>query len=216
MGFMTKVMGVLGVVLACSACGGSDGKKDLGGGSGGGTVTQEWAAYCTAVFTKDYQVIDSFDEPQFLARAGDGYLLAEYDDTFGPKAQLIYLWPGGPEEFDVTAATTADFPFTTACPLNTSKPYYAVFEDVAVYAEEALTTKLCDLKAGTALPRTSSASGYSLASFQLSGPNTFEVFLNAFSAQCGGAASGYVSVQPVQSFNSTTWLVPILGVLAPP
>jgi hypothetical protein len=128
---------------------------------------------------------------------------------------MIYLWPGGPEEFDVTAATTADFPFTTTCTPSTAAPYYAAFEDVSVFADEALSKKLCDLKAGVALPRTNSASGYSTVTLQFSGPNTFEVFLNAFSAQCGGAASGYVSVQPVRSFTSTTWLVPILSVLAP-
>jgi hypothetical protein len=216
--FMSSMNVVVGMVavLACSACGGSEDDRNDGGGTGGGTVTDAWRAYCTGVFTKDYDVIDSFDEMQFQARAGQEYLLSEYGDGFGPKAQMIYLWPGGPEEFEVTGATTADFPFTTSCPLNTATPYYAVFEDASVFADEALTTKLCELKSGTALPRTNSQSGYSLVTLNFTGNNIFEVYLNAFSAQCGGAASGYVSVPPVKSFDSTTWLVPILSVLAPP
>jgi hypothetical protein len=129
---------------------------------------------------------------------------------------MVYLWPGGPEEFEVTAATTADFPFTTACPLNTATSYYAVFENVSVYAEETLSTKLCDLSAGTALPLDRGDSvGYALVTFELFGPNTYEVFLNVFSAQCGGAVSGFVSVPPVESFDSTTWLVPIIAILHP-
>src|SRR6187401_2827138 len=112
---MNAVVGVVGVLLACSACGESDdGKKN-----GGGTVTDEWRAYCTGVFTKDYPVVE-FDETRFTAHAGEEYLLSEYGDTFGAKAQMIYLWPGGPEEFEVTAATATTFPFTTSCPLNTA------------------------------------------------------------------------------------------------
>jgi hypothetical protein len=209
MGFVRQV-GVLGVALFCCACGGGDDEEDRPAG----TVTEEWRDFCVAKFTRDYDVIDSFDEPQFRAKKGEEYLLAEYGDTFGPSAQLVYLWPGGPEEFSIDVNTTAEFPFTTSCPLNTAQPYYAVFEDAAVYAEEALTTKLCDLEAGTALPRTSALAGYSITTLEFFGPNVYEVYLNAFSAQCG-ADTGYVNVQPVESFDSTTWLVPIIGVLHP-
>ena len=148
------------------------------------------------------------------AKKGEEYLLSEFGDSFGPSAQLIYLWPGGPEEFTIEVNTTAEFPFTASCPLNTAQPYYAVFEDVTVYADEALSTKLCDLEAGTALPRTNALAGYSITTLEFFGPNVYEVYLNAFSAQCG-ADTGYVNVQPVESFDSTTWLVPIIGVLHP-
>jgi hypothetical protein len=213
MGAMRQVAGALGLALSCAACGGGDdGESD----EPSGTVTEEWRDFCVATFTEDYRVIDVFDEPEFEAKAGDEYLLSSYSDSFGPEAEMIFLWPHGPEPFEVTAITTADFPFTTACPLNTAAPYYAVFDDVSVYAEESLTTKLCDLAAGTALPRTNEGSGYSAVTLNFSGPNTFEVILNAFSAQCGGAPRGYVSVPQVESFGSTrTWLVPILGVLHP-
>ena len=211
MGFARPV-GVFGVVLLCCACGAGGDEEDEDSPSG--TVTEEWREFCVATFTKDYEIIDSFDEPQFTAKKGEEYLLSEFGDSFGPSAQLIYLWPGGPEEFTIEGNTTAEFPFTTSCPLNTAQPYYAVFEDVTVYADEALSTKLCDLEAGTALPRTNALAGYSITTLEFFGPNVYEVYLNAFSAQCG-ADTGYVNVQPVESFDSTTWLVPIIGVLHP-
>jgi hypothetical protein len=212
MGLSRQVVGVFGVALACCACGSGDDEDER---RASGVVTAEWSAFCTATFTEDYELIDVFDEPQFVAKKGEKYLLGDYSDSFGASAELIYLWPEGPEALTIEVASEADFPFTSSCPLNGGVPYYGVFENTAVYADEALTTKLCDLTAGTALPRTSDLSGYSIAGdLELFGPIVYEVYLNAFSAQCG-ASTGYVKVEQAESFTSSTWFVPIIGVLHP-
>lgn len=39
------------------------------------------------------------------------------------------------------------------------------------------------------------------------------MILGPFSAECEGLGSGYVRVPHTRSFGSTTWLVPIAGLL---
>jgi len=204
-------LGNLGCALASivllAACGSED-----DGGSGSGTVTEEWAAFCTATFTQDTRILDSFDEPMFTARAGETYLLADY----GTRGELLYLTGVGPELFEVGPDDAGALPFTSNCEPNAGVPYYAVFDDVAVYADEALTTKLCDLAAGTALPSTGGLRGYSIVgNISLSGPQIYQVYLDAFSAQCGGSDVGYISVPKTHSFGSDTWLVPIVSIIGP-
>ena len=181
-------------------------------------MTEEWSDYCVATFTKDYAVQDVFDRSLFTARAGERYLITTYGDGFTTDtASLAYLTDKGPYDFDVAAPTgTQNFPFTTSCTFGATVSYYAVFDDVSVYADEAMTTKLCDLQRGTVLPRdTGTSSGFSAVTLNFSGPNTYDVYLNAFSAQCGNAESGYVSVPSVRVFGSTTWLVPIAAIAGP-
>jgi hypothetical protein len=203
--------------MTAVGCSGSDG----GGGpasSGGGTVTDPWSSYCVATFGEQYTVLDAFDEPMFTAQPGDEYLMAEYGDDFGQDhSSLLYLTADGPQDFDIDAPSgSRDFPFTTTCPFGTSARYYAAFTDVSVYSDQALTMKLCDLPKGTVAPMdTAAGAGFSATSFNLSGPTVYEVELNAFSAQCGGAASGYVSVPQTSLFGATTWLVPIHWILGP-
>jgi len=220
MGIGKRVVVAFGcLAFLCSGCSGGDGDDDDDDGAGDstGTVTAEWSSFCVGRFTRDQQVYDVFDDPMFKAKTGEEYLLTDYSDTFGPTAGMLYLTGKGPDEFELEANTVADLPITTTCPLNTAVPYYAVFDDVSVYAEEALTTKLCDLTAGTALPETNSSSGYSLASdLAFSGPAIYEVYLNAFSAQCGAAPTGFISVPQTRSFGTMTWLVPITRILHAP
>jgi hypothetical protein len=229
-GPVRRAAAMLGSVLALAACGGSDDDDHGGGGGGGtgngggtgsgaGTVTEAWAGFCTGTFTEDTVIVDGFDDRLFTARAGEEYLLAAYGAFLGEvRAEFVYLTSAGPATFEVGPDAAGAFPFTSNCEPDAGVPYYAVFTDVSVYAEDTLTTKLCDLEAGTVLPAASSSPrGYAIAGdgFSLSGPHTYQVYLNTFSASCGGAEVGYISVPESRVFGATTWLVPILGIIGP-
>ena len=214
------VLGRSGMVLvllgAVMGCGGDDGDSDgpSGTGSGSGTVTAPWDAYCVATFTQDTSILD-FGDPLFTARAGEAYLMTSYQ-TFGElRATLAYLTPKGPFDFTLAVPAGMPAPFTSNCEVDKGKSYQAAFTDVSVYADEALTTKLCDLKAGTVVPSSGSISGHSTTNIAFGGPITYEVYLNGFSASCGGMEQGYVSVPETQLFGTTTWLVPIIQIIGP-
>jgi hypothetical protein len=93
-------------------------------------------------------------------------------------------------------------------------PYYAVFTNVTVYGEQDLSTTICELSAGTALPAGGTGRGYSFAGTSPNGFATYEVILGAFGAECG-QGTGYISVPQTRSFGSMTWLVPITGIIGP-
>jgi hypothetical protein len=195
--------------LSLAACGGSDD----GSGRSSGTVTEQWAEFCTATFTRDTRILDVFDEPMFTAREGEAYLLANYSSGSG---ELLYLTDAGPEPFEVRADDAGTLPFTSTCEPDAAFPYAAVFDDVTVYAEEALTTRLCDLAAGTARPSTGGPRGFSIVGdISLSGPQTYEIYLDALSELCGGSELGYVSVPRTHLFGADTWLVPIVSIVGP-
>jgi len=206
----SNVLCLLGTVLSLAACGGSDGGAS---GSVAGTVTEPWTGFCTATFTEDTQILD-FGEPSFTARAGNEYLLSNFDDSFGGRADLVYLTSAGPDSFEVEPSAAETWPFTSNCEIGAGVPYYAVFTNVTVYAEQESATRLCQLSAGTALPAGGSGRGYSFAGALPNGAATYEVILGAFSAQCG-QDTGYISVPQTRSFDSTTWLVPIIGIIGP-
>lgn len=198
--------------------GGGAGTAGAGASSseGPGTITDLWRDFCVATFTVDYAVTDAFGAPLFTARAGEEYLLVSYT---GPNvsADLAYLTSMGPYEFGVAPkADTMALPITTDCPTDLeAASYFAVFSDVSVYAEPELVTKICGLEAGAALPRdTATGAGFGLES---SGPDfaVYEIFLNAFSAQCGGASNGYISASRIQLFGTTTTIVPFKVINAP-
>ena len=205
-----------------SSVGGSSasGSSNLGG-SGGvstvkgpGTVTDVWSGYCLATFTSDYEVLDTFDEPLFTARAGEQYLMTSYPSTFGGpnSAVLIYLSEHGPLEFEVDSGSEPA-PFTANCPKNTAKKYYAVFDDVSVFSDTTLTSKLCELTAGAALPL-DGGSGFSLSS-STNGEAIYSIVLGPYSAQCGAAERGSVVVQSVEVLDQSTYLIPIRPILGP-
>lgn len=207
-----RALSLVGSVLVLAACGGDD---DGGGaGSGRGTVTVEWASFCTGTFTKDTAILDPFDDPVFTARAGEEYLLANFDDSFGGRAEFLYLTKDGPDSFEVKRDASGAWPFTSNCAIGEGVPYYAVFKDVSVYAEQELTTKLCDLQAGRVLPAAGSARGYALAG-SIGETVVYEVLLGPFSTECGGQPRGYVRVPQTRSFGAITWLVPIAGIIGP-
>jgi hypothetical protein len=204
-------MGALSLV----ACGGETGDAEDDSATDS-VVPAEWRSYCMATFTRDYEVVDAFGYTEFTARAGEEYLLADYGEFSGDRASLFYLSPDGPYDFEVQSPSGAQgFPFTSNCTFGSVTDHYAVFRDVSVYAEEALANRLCDLTSGRVLPRTSTSSGFSTSTFTFSGPATYELFLNAFSAECGGASSGFISVPQVEVFGTRTWLVPVRQIVGP-
>jgi hypothetical protein len=199
----------------------ASGSSNVGGSGGGastvegpGTVTDAWSSYCVATFTSDYEVVDSFDEPLFTARAGEQYLMTSYPSTFGGpnSAGLLYLTERGPFEFEVDSGSEPA-PFTSNCPKSTAKKFYAVFDDVSLYSDSTLTSKLCDLTAGAALPL-DGGYGFSLSSLT-NGEAIYSVQLGPYSAQCGAAERGSIAVSSVQVLNQSTYLVPIRAILGP-
>ena len=205
----------MGSVLALTNCGGSDGDSAGDGLAGArGTVTEQWAGFCTGTFTEDTPIVDVFDEPLFTARAGDEFLLSDFSDSFGGRAEFLYLTGAGPDSFEVQPSAEGAWPFTSDCSINEGVPYYAAFTDVSVFAEQELSTKICDISSGSVLPAGSSGRGYALAGS--SGDSAiYEVILGPFSAMCQDQARGYISVPHTRSFGSTTWLVPIVGLIGP-
>lgn len=201
----------MGGVFALAGCGGSDGG---GAASGDGTVTEPWATFCTGTFTEDTPIVDAFDEPTFTARVGDEFLLSDFSDTFGGRAEFLYLTSVGPDSFEVEPDAAGAWPFTSNCTIGQGVPYYAVFNSVSVFAEKELTTKICALSAGSVLPAGTKGRGYSLAG-SAGGSATYEVILGPFSEQCQAHDRGYISVPHTRSFNSTTYLVPIAGIIGP-
>ncbi len=207
----TNLGWVLGSLLALPACSGGDG--DDSDGEGAGTITAPWTDFCTATFTKDVPILDPFDDPMFTARTGEQYLMANFDTVF---TDLVYLASGGPDTFTIDEDPAGGYPFTSNCTIAGGVEYYAAFKDVAVYAEEALSTKICDLAEGTALPSAGGLRGFSsVGGFSLNGPATYEIYLDAFASECGGSDTGYISVPQTHSFGSDTWLVPIISIIGP-
>jgi hypothetical protein len=200
-------------VFTLASCGGGDGGSG-GPGGGDGTVTEQWAAFCTATFTKDTPIVDAFDEPMFTAKVGEEYLLADFSDSFGGRAELLYLTSVGPDSFELEPDANGAWPFTSNCAIGQGAPYYAAFTNVSVFAEKELTTKSCSISAGSVLPAGNSGRGYAFSS-SVGSSATYEVILGPFSEQCQGLAKGYISVPQTRSFNSNTWLVPIAGIIGP-
>jgi hypothetical protein len=202
-----------GSVLALIACSGGD--DDGGGGAiGNGTVSEPWTTFCTATFTEDTAFSNAFDEPVFTARAGDEFLLADFDDSFGGRAEILYLTNAGPDSFQVEPGAGGAWPFTSNCTIGEGVPYYAVFTAVSVFSEKELTTKVCDLPAGSVLPAGGSGRGYSFAA-GVQGAAIYEVILGPFSEECGALDRGFVRVPQTQAFGSSTYLVPFAGIIGP-
>jgi hypothetical protein len=144
--------------LGGNANAGSAGKSTAGAAGGNsvsegpGTITATWEGYCVATFTEDYLAKDPFGAPLFTALKGEQYLVIYYPEP--PfSAKIAYLTSTGPYSVDVAPnAAQTGFPFTTQCPVDegVSGSYFAVFADVSVYAEPALTNKRLEGRHGAA------------------------------------------------------------------
>lgn len=182
-----------------------------------GTITEEWSAYCTANFTEDHPVLSAFDKRIFTARVGEQYLITEFEESDGQlSASLAFLTSDGLYSFEIeTDDSNPTLPFSTACEPDNNSEYYGVFKDVTFYATESLEQELCTLSAGSVLPRDSTAAGFSVTGgISLGGPQTYQVFLNAFSGQCG-ASSGFTKVPEVSVLGRQTNLVPVRWLIGP-
>jgi hypothetical protein len=196
-------------LVLVTACGGSSGSS----GTNSQTTIDDWRDYCVATFTEDYTFIDVFGDPAFTAHSGEEYVVASLE--VGEPPELVYLATTGPETLTIDATADA-LPFTTDCTAGSTTPYLAVFSDTIVYAEEALSTPICELSAGTTTPRdTTAGAGYAITGSSVGSSMTYEVILNSFSADCGGADRGYISVPQTSLFGSSTWLVPIISIVGP-
>lgn len=202
--------------LACGddANSGSEQPGPAGSGANGGQVTAQWQDFCVATFTRDYAVIDAFGDTEFTARAGEKYLLTDFD-AGRTEAELGYLLDGAPYSFMV-AQVGAAWPFTSNCESGQAR-YYAVFQDVTVFKDEAMTEKACDLSAGTFLPLDPTRqAGYSATDFTFfAAETTYNLSLNAFSSACGDVESGYIEVPQVQVLGTSTYLVPVITIIGP-
>lgn len=187
-----------------------------GNPQGTGVVTPTWSDYCLATFVEDHEIVDAFGDPIFTALAGEQYLISSYGRFFADEATLMYLTENGPYGFDVSVDLSAGVPFTSDCDLGNATEYYAVFIDVTVYAEEELTTPLCDLSAGTAVALDGQGYGYALTNLVGNGePAVYSIQLSSLSTECGGMTSGYVPVQTTELLDTSTYLVPIRVILGP-
>jgi len=204
---------VLLATLPLLACGcGSDGSD------GDGTVVPPWTDFCVATFTQDTTVLDVFGDAAFTARAGSEYLLTDWSDFSGePLAEIAYLTDLGPDTYKVAPVDGRDeFPFTSNCTDGSTVDYYAAFTDAVFFDSEELSSEICRISTGTylRLDPTRNA-GAAATSFTLDGPQTYEVALNAFSDQCGGAETGYVRVPQTVVLGVHTWLLPITVIMGP-
>lgn len=210
-----KTLGLVVGFVALTGCGGGD-KDDAGNGaeSGSGTVSEAWAGFCTGTFTQQTPIADAFDEPMFTARVGDEFLMSDFEDSFGGRAEFLFLNGAGPDSFELEAGDGGGWPFTSNCTIGQGVPYYAVFNDVTVFAEKELTTKVCELSAGSVLPAGNSGRGYAFVS-AVQGAAVYQLILGPFGAECNGLGSGYIRVPQTKSFGSMTYLVPVSGIIGP-
>src|SRR5690349_5289311 len=113
----------LGVAAVLAGCGGSTDGSNGNNGKESGTVTDDWAEFCIATFTKDTELLD-FGEPAFTAQKGEKYLLTTYGSF---SSELMFLSDGGPETFEIPEDDAGGYPFTSNCEPDTGVTYSAVF-----------------------------------------------------------------------------------------
>jgi hypothetical protein len=166
--------------------------------TGDGQVTADWQGYCTATFTEDYDVVDSFGDVALSVKAGSTYLLG--DASFIADAVLVYIAEAGPVEIEVELDDPSTPPYTSYCDENASA-FIAVFVDTTVYLDEAMTMPACMLAAGTTAP--AGGFGYALVG-GLFTSNTYQVTLGSLAAECNGNDTGYVEAANV-TIGATTY-----------
>jgi len=206
---LSATVPTLAAVLLSIACGGGDGGS--GSGTESETTVDDWRDYCIATFTEEYPVLDGFGEVAFTAHVGDEFVLSSFDADSNPE--IVYLADTGPSTLELEEEV---LPFTSNCAVGETTDHIAVFSDTTVYGEQELTTSLCELSAGYAVPRDGAAvAGYSITQSTAGEGRVYEIMLNSLSADCGGASHGYVDVPQTTLWGSYTHLVPIIVIAGP-
>jgi hypothetical protein len=198
--------------------GGASGRGGSTGNSGGGAaparpdgqVVAPWDKLCVATFTRDFEVIDAFGDPELSVQSGDRYL--QGDGGLFAEAVIVYVSDEGPVEFDIDVENGEMLPFTSNCQDGSTKTYAAVFADTPVYSDEAMTMQLCSLRAGTMVE--GSGIGYIAAGGGFTMPK-YQLMLEELAAQCGGAQEGYAAGAEITIGETSHIVVPIGTVLGP-
>jgi hypothetical protein len=219
MGGLSGVGGTSGA----SGNGGTGGMSGVGGASGAsgasgtggdiavdpaqsdGQVVAPWDQFCVATFTEDFDIIDSFGDLSLSVQAGDRYLLGE-SSGFSAAATIVYISDQGPVELEMEVEDETMLPFTSSC-TGAVQTLIGVFVDTTVFSDEALTTPVCTLQAGTAVP----SSGLS---YFLTG-NSYQVSLNELLEHCNGVEEGFVASVDVTVGSTIYGGIPMVTVLGP-
>ena len=166
---------------------------------------------CTATFTEEYEVKDTWDDSLFTASIGDKFIVASISDWGGDTiAELYYLTSEGAYGFDIETAGTdvSALPFELSCAIGESESRLGAFNTVTVYSDEELTQQACTLERGSSAI-VGVASGYRLVSDLFSEPMIYEVELGGFSQECG-VGQGYMEAESTRVFGTFTSLIPIM------
>lgn len=180
------------------------------------STLQMQTAPCTATFNQDYEVVDSWGDSVFTAKAGEAYILAGvYEWGTTVEASLYFLVDEGAYGFEVgvEGSDVSVFPFDSSCTSATSS-FLGVFNDVVVYGDQELNEEVCRLNRGSSAP-VNSQSGHSLVSGLFESPAVYKVELAGFSDACGGLTQGYVEAPSASVMGTSTVLVPIRTYIAP-
>lgn len=203
--------------LSLMACGDDGGGGGGGGGSAGGTITEEWESFCSATLTEDMAVKDVFDDVLFTAKAGDTYLMSDYETFAGEtRAELLYLHPQGVVDFRIAAPEGEPLPLESNCEVDSGLKHQAVFVTTTFYTDEGLGAVACELEAGTS----GAGGGGSVLVSELdfnnpNAPATYQVTMGGLAAACNDITETYVRAAPFQAFGTTYAQPPVDFVLAP-
>lgn len=165
---------------------------DDGGGEGDGEVEQvvdELAQFCTATFTADYELRDSFGDLLLAVAAGDQFLLTDID-LF---PELVYRTANGVATLEIEDGAPIESPCLAADAVVTSE--LVAFTEIEVFADDTFAEVVCTI------PRfehhTFASSGYSAVD------GGYEVILGG--EFCDGLATGYVR-QSVVQLSGTSYI----------
>ena len=185
-------------------------ETDNSNGSDSATINLD-VAPCIATFTESYDVIDFWGDVEHTIQAGESLIIKEFDSVFG-ETNVYYLDAAGPFEMTIEPNDVGEFPYETDCTESNSSSYTGVFADTTIYADEELSTVLCTVPKGKALP--SSSYGYFLVGDAENGGSVYGMTSNAIIEECGGE-SGYVVTPEVEVWpDYVSWLIPIQLYLA--
>ncbi len=195
------------LLSALAACGGDEDAEGIGNASSG-QDTDTYRDYCVATFTGAYEVIDVFGEPELNIGKGDQLLIEEFGWFGDDEVSVYYLSKAGPVPFTVKAEEGTSLPFTSNCTRDATEEFIGVFTNVTVYSDEALTTAVCELSAGTIEP--SRGLNYELVSPIFGkGPVVYRLIGGAVGDLCPGVTEGYIKAGSAMIGGTLHTVIPI-------